>query len=80
MMVGVKVQLYLLVALAFIAGIFGIYASGVQRGIDRTKRKLDEKRLDNFATAKEVSDEVQVLDDSGLADRASKWVRDKDGQ
>ena len=79
-MVGARLQLWALVALAFIASIFGIYASGVQRGIDRTKRKIDEKRLDNFAAAKEVSDEVQILDDSGLADRASKWVRSKDQQ
>jgi hypothetical protein len=75
-----RLQLYALIGLAFIAGIFGIYASGVQRGIDRTKRKIDEKRLDNFAAAKEVNDEVQILDDSDLADRASKWVRSKDQQ
>jgi len=73
-----RLQLYGLIAIAFVAGLLGIYVSGVQSGIDRAKRKIDEKRLDNFATAKEVNDEVQLLDDSGLSDRADKWVRSKD--
>jgi hypothetical protein len=73
-----RLQLYGLIAIAFVAGLLGIYVSGVQSGIDRAKRKIDEKRLDNFATAKEVNDEVQVLDDSSLSDRADKWVRSKD--
>ena len=66
-----KLQLYGLIALAFIAGVFGIYVSGVQRGIDRTKRKIDEKRLSHMRTAKEVDDEVTSADDKRLADIAS---------
>ncbi len=73
-----KLQLYGLIALAFLAGVFGIYASGVQRGIDRTKRKMDEKRILNMTTAKEIDDEVDSLDDIGLADRANKWLRKGD--
>lgn len=70
-----RLQLYGLIALAFIAGVFGIYASGVQRGIDNTKRKIDEKRLANMKVAKEVSDEVESLDDIGLVSRSREWVR-----
>jgi len=70
-----KLQLYGLIALAFIAGVFGIYASGVQRGIDKTKRKIDEKRLANMKTAKEIDDEIQSLDDTGLVNRSREWVR-----
>jgi hypothetical protein len=70
-----KLQLYGLIALAFIAGVFGIYMGGVQRGIDRTKRKIDEKRLSHMKTAKEVDDEITSADDQRLADIASEWVR-----
>jgi len=30
--------------------------------------------------AKEIEDEVEALDDTGLAERASKWVRDDNGR
>lgn len=77
-MVGAKVQLYLLVALAFAAGVFGIYMAGVQRGIDRQRSKIDRARLDKIGKAKEARDDVEILDDSGLADRASQWLRHDD--
>ena len=70
-----RIQLYLFIGAAFILGAVGIYASGVQRGIDRTKRKIDEQRLGNMQTAKKIENEIEILDDSGLADRASEWVR-----
>ena len=70
-----RLQLYGLIALAFIAGVFGIYASGVQRGIDKTKRKIDEKRLTNMKVAKGVSNEVDSYNDTELSDRSNSWVR-----
>lgn len=76
-MIG-KLQLYGLIALAFVASILGIYKAGARAGVDRMRQKIDQRRLDNFATAKEVSDEVEILDDVGLSDRASKWLRGKD--
>lgn len=72
-----RIQLHLFIGAAFILGAVGIYASGVQRGIDRTKRKIDERRLDNMQTAKEVEKEVEILDDTHLATRAQEWVRNK---
>ena len=77
-MVGAKLQLYALIGLAFVAAVLGIYKAGARAGVDRMRQKIDQRRLDNFATAKEVSDEVEILDDTGLSDRASKWLRRKD--
>jgi len=77
-MVGARLQLWALVALAFIAGIFGIYASGVQRGIARQQAKIDRARLDNYRTAKEAADEIEALDDPYLVDRANQWLRHND--
>jgi len=73
-----RIQLYLLIGAAFLLGAVGIYVNGVQRGIDRTKRKIDERRLDNMHTAKEVQNEVEILDDVDLVRRASEWVRKSD--
>ena len=77
-MVGAKLKLYLFVAVAFVAGVLGIYMSGVRRGIDRQRSKIDRARLDKIGKAKEIKDDVEILDDSGLADRASQWLRNDD--
>lgn len=77
-MVGARLQLYALLALAFIAGILGIYASGVQRGIAKQQAKIDARRLDNYRTAKEAADEIEALDDPYLVDRANQWLRNDD--
>lgn len=73
-----RIQLYLFIGAAFVLGAVGIYASGVQRGIDRTRNRINEKRLDNVRTAKEVEDEIESMDDMHLADRANEWVRKSD--
>lgn len=74
-MVGARLQLYALLALAFVAGIAGIYMSGVQRGIDRQRSKLDRARLDKIGQAKEIEDAVNA--DPHLVDRARQWVREE---
>ena len=70
-----RLQLYGLLALAFVAGVFGIYMAGVHRGIARQQSKIDANRLDNYKTAKETADEVEAMDDPHLADLARRWVR-----
>ena len=70
-----KIQLYGLVAAAFILGLLGIYSAGISRGQDKIRRKIDEKRLNNLQTHKDVDDEIDTLNDTSLADRANQWVR-----
>jgi len=70
-----RLQLYILLALAFVAGVFGVYVSGVQRGIDKARNKINEDRLDKILTAKEIEDEIRKADDPYLVDRARTWVR-----
>lgn len=73
-----RIQLYLLIGAAFVLGAVGIYVRGIQSGIDRTKRRIDERRLENFQTAAEVEEEIELLDDTHLATRAQEWVRNRD--
>lgn len=75
-MVGARLQLWALIGLAFVAGVLGIYMSGVQRGIDRQRSKLDRARLDKITEAKEIEDEINA--DPHLVDRARQWVRKDD--
>lgn len=70
-----RLQLYGLLALGFMLGLIGIYSAGVMRGQDKVKRKLDQKRIDNLTTQKEIEDELDALDDTSLSDRATEWVR-----
>ena len=74
-MVGARLQLHALLALAFVAGIAGIYMAGVQRGIDRQRTKIDRARLDKVGQAKEIEDAVNA--DPHLVDRARQWVREE---
>lgn len=70
-----KLQLYMLVCAGFVLGLLGIYSSGVARGQDKIKRKMDQKLIDNMRTSKEVDDEITELNDVSLARRANKWLR-----
>jgi len=73
-----RIQLYALICAAFVLGVLGIYSSGIARGQDKIKRKLDKKLIDNMRTAKDVDDEISELNDTYLAHRANKWLRRDD--
>lgn len=75
MMFGSKLQLYLLIGAAFILGVLGIYSSGIARGQDKIKRKMDQKLIDDMRLAKDVDDEINSMDDDRLSQLANKWVR-----
>ena len=75
MMFGSKLQLYLLIGAAFILGMLGIYSSGIARGQDKIKRKMDQKLIDDMRLAKDVEDEINSMDDDRLSELANKWVR-----
>jgi len=36
-----------------------------------------KQRVEDMKTAQEVRDEIETLDDTGLADRAAKWLHGK---
>lgn len=71
-----RLQLYLFIGAAFVLGALGIYASGVQRGIDRQRGQLDRARLDKIGQAKEIEDEINA--DPDIVNRARQWVRHDD--
>ena len=74
-----KLKLYGMMAAAFALGLLGIYSAGIARGQDKIKRKLDAKLIDGLRQRQEISDELNQMDDTSLADRASEFVRDDKG-
>ena len=70
-----KLQLYGLMAAAFMLGLMGIYSAGVARGQDKIKRKIDEKRLANMRSQKDIMNEIDELDEDELYHRGTKWLR-----
>jgi len=70
-----KLQLYALIGAAFVLGLLGIYSAGISRGQDKVRRKIDASRISNLQTNKEISDEINSMDDPYLVQSARKWVR-----
>jgi hypothetical protein len=71
-----KLKIYLMLSAAFVLGLIGIYSAGIARGQDKIQRKLDENLIDALRTRQDVTDEINQMDDTSLADRANEWVRD----
>ena len=70
-----RLQLYALIGAAFMLGLLGIYSAGISRGQDKVRRKIDASRISNLQTNKEISDEINSMDDPYLVQSARKWVR-----
>lgn len=72
-----RLKVYAVAALAFIAAVLNVYLMGRKAGRDAFKAKVQEERLNAVLKAKEVKHEVDAWDDSRLIDVARGWVRDK---
>jgi hypothetical protein len=73
--IPLRYKLYLLAAAAFVLGLFRWRNVAVSDALDELRdqqKKAAEKAL---RTSLEVRDQVEILDDVGLRDRAYHWVR-----
>jgi len=75
-----RIKLYAIGAAVFIAALLKLRHDAVSKALYKMQADQAEKRIDAMRAAKEIEDEIEVLDDSGLADRASKWVRESRGE
>lgn len=75
--IPLKYKLYAVLCAAFVLGLLRWRNKAVADAVDRlTQQQRDA--ADAAANArKEVRHEVEILDDAGLAERASKWVRNR---
>jgi len=70
-----KLKLYAALIGAALLAVVTVYFRGRADGRDDLEYEIKDQRLDNLLVEKEVRDEIQILDDDGLRDRASEWVR-----
>ena len=75
-MIPIRWQLYLVLTVAFVAGVFGIRAKWLAEGEARMRVKIDKDRLESARAAKEIENEIEALDRDTLKRRAAGWVRD----
>jgi hypothetical protein len=73
-----RLKLYAAAVGAFIVALVLAFFGGRRSGIIEGKVKSTQDTLDKMRTAKGIENEIELLDDAGLADRASKWVREPD--
>lgn len=67
-------DLLMTIGAALLSGL-AMYFVGYRKAGTTRKAKETKQRLKDMKTAQEVRDEVEILDDAGLADRASRWLR-----
>lgn len=70
-----RIKMYLWLIGAALVAVATVYFRGKADGRNALENEIQDDRIDNLLTAKEVEDEVEALDDSGLRSRATKWVR-----
>jgi len=65
----------LTVIATIVTGGLAMYFFGYRKAGKVHEAKQTKKRLKDIKAAQEVRDEVEILDDAGLADRAARWMR-----
>lgn len=75
-----RIKLYAIGAMVFISALLKLRHDAVSKALFKMQADQSEKRIDAMRAAKEIEDEIEILDDSGLADRASRWLRERNGK
>lgn len=75
---GIRWRIYVVIAVAAILALLRWRSAAVERAVAQIDLRIAEDRLVAVRAAQEVRDDVEILDDGGLANRASRWVRETD--
>jgi hypothetical protein len=73
-----RLKTYLAAAGVVLGAILVAYFRGKRDSVHEYEREADRHLIDSMRTAREVEDEIESLDDVGLGERASKWLRNAD--
>ena len=76
--IAIRWRIYAIIALAAILALVRWRSVAVDRAVAQIELRVAEDRLVAVRAAQEVRDDIEILDDAGLADRASRWVRETD--
>ena len=73
-----RLKAYAAAAVGFVGIILGVYFFARREGAEAVRNEIDDQILDDMRIAKDVRENVEILDDVDLATRASSWVRTTD--
>ena len=73
-----KLKLYAIAAGSIIVAFFLAFWAGKSKGAAEVKDEMNAEILDDVRIAKEVRNDVEILDDDGLAARAAEFMREAD--
>jgi hypothetical protein len=76
--VPLRYKLYLLAAAAFVFGLVHWRNTAIESAIHKLEQKQRDEADKARNTNREVRDEIEILDDVNLYNRASRWVRNSD--
>ena len=66
-------------AFAVLAALGAAFLKGAAAARQKEASKRIRETLENVETRNRIEEEVELLDDTGLAERASRWVRKPPG-
>ena len=75
-----RIKLYLAAVGAFIVSLFAAYLRGKRTAKHEFEREADKHLIESMRVRRDVEDEIETLDDTGLSDRASRWLRKVDSK
>ena len=75
--IPLRYKLYLFAAAAFVFGLVHWRNTAIENALAKLERQRREEADKALRTGREVRNDVEILDDVGLADRASEWVRNR---
>jgi len=70
-------KMWALLSGAFLFGILGMRSRWIDGALAKAEAKRNADRIEAMRGANEVRRDVEVMDDTGLADRAARWMREK---
>ena len=73
-----RLKTYLAAAGLVLGAILVAYFRGKRDSVHEYEREADQHLIDSLRVAREVENEIETLDDTGLGERASKWLRNAD--
>lgn len=72
---SLRLKFYAVLAVAFVLGLLRWRSMAVDHAVTVLSAERERARLDAALKAKQAKEEVNALDDIGLANRASRWLR-----
>jgi hypothetical protein len=70
-----RLQLYIFVGLAFVAGLLRWRSAYADAKLAELDKRIASDRLDAALRKMEIDHEIETLGDVGLGERAAKWLR-----